>query len=277
MSGRELLSEIEADLQKARFVVYLEGKTDPDMFFALLGIHRPAGDIHQDVYVRGLSGRGSGGSAVSARVRVAASHGYGLVPQAGGVLGVIDGDGRELPRLAAEFDAPHDGPWFSWKGYCLENLLARAAWPTGWGTCPDWKGVLSEYRPYAAPNRVHVELRTALETLGLAKFTHPQQGHPLLTNREIKAALDKDRHLIAGRDVGATFDTESKKVGGFIAASVEAGHAMVNGKWLVRHYAPKATGKPEDRCRSEWCEAVRAGDGLPEVLDFWERFTGAVP
>ena len=28
-------------------MIYLEGKTDPDIFFPLLGLVRPTGDIHQ--------------------------------------------------------------------------------------------------------------------------------------------------------------------------------------------------------------------------------------
>ena len=41
MNERLLLSEIDEDLQKARFVMYVEGQTDPEVLFALLGLAPP--------------------------------------------------------------------------------------------------------------------------------------------------------------------------------------------------------------------------------------------
>jgi hypothetical protein len=69
----QLLREIKQDLQASsgRGVVYLEGATDPAIFFALLGVDAPlAVDrdtfAHEGVLVRGLPGTsGSGSSAAT--------------------------------------------------------------------------------------------------------------------------------------------------------------------------------------------------------------------
>jgi len=278
MNEKQILSEIEADRQLGRFVLYLEGKTDPDMFFALLGVAPPVSGIHQDVYVRGLKiDKGSGRTAVRIRVDVAVKYNLALVPGEEGVGGILDGDGRDLDELAAEFDPPHGGPLFSWKSYCLENLLARAIWPAAWGAAPTWQSVLEEYSPYSALNRVHVQLRAALETLRLAKFTNPQLGQPLLSSQDVKTALGKDKGLIANRDVEKMFDAELETVRSAIAASLDRGHALCNGRWIVDHRAPSATGKSADQCRAEWCHAVCSAGGMQEVRDLWQRITGTEP
>jgi hypothetical protein len=101
MNPKQILSELQTDLQRGRFVFYLEGRTDPAMLFALLGVAAPVSGIYQDVYVRGLD-KASGGSAVRVRVDVAHDQGLALKASAGGIGGIVDGDGRELARLAAE-------------------------------------------------------------------------------------------------------------------------------------------------------------------------------
>lgn len=277
MMGNERLKRIRADLQRASTVLYLEGVTDPLVLFALLGRARPKSDIYQDTWVVGLKSHGSGGTEVRALVEVAEKNGLAGSPGGGGVFGIIDGDGRSLDVLAGEFDAPHVGPLFSWKGYCIENLLARAFWPAAWGVAPNWPAVLADYASYSALNRVHVQLRTALETLGLARFTNPQLGQPLLADEDIKTALRKDKHLIEGRDVEAMFDAEVTVVRAAVAASLDDGHAIVNGKWIMRHYARSVTDKSEEQCRDEWCEVVRTAGGLHEVRDLWHRITGKAP
>ena len=160
MNDRDRLNRIQADLQRAATVIYVEGKADPDIFFPLLGLVRPTADIHQNVYVAGLGGA-SGSAEVTALARVAGDNGEAGELGGGGIFGMIDGDGRDLPELTAEFDPPFPGPVFSWKTYCIENLLAKAAWPSAWGTPPNWSAVLEEYTPYAALNRVHRSLHLA--------------------------------------------------------------------------------------------------------------------
>ena len=256
-------------------MLYLEGKTDPAIFFAALGIEQPRSDIHQDTYVVGLGGKASGASAVEALVRVAQEHGLAGAPGAGRIFGIIDGDSRGLSELSAEFQAPFAGPLFSWPTYCIENLLARAAWPTAWGEPPDWRVVLTSYVPYAALNRVHREMQQVRETLGLHKFRSPEQGRPLETVETVEAALAQDQHLIANRNVSVDFQSAVSFVQGEIDTSIEHGHAQINGKWLCRHYARTKTGKSEELCVREWADAVRAAGGLSEVRDWWQRITGA--
>ncbi|MBI2568441.1 MAG: hypothetical protein HYV63_15580 [Candidatus Schekmanbacteria bacterium] len=277
MSDDIRLKSIRADLQLAPTVLYLEGKTDPPVFFALLGRECPKSSIHNDVYVVGLKTQGSGGQEVRARLERARREGLSGTLGQGGVFGVVDGDGRDLATLAAELDPPYPGPLFSWKAYCIENLLARAAWPAAWGTVPSWPNVLGAYVPYAALNRLHVELRRALETLGLEKFRNPQTGQPLESATGFKTALAKDKGVLAGRDVEAMFDREVSALLGAIRRSVDEGHALINGKWLVRHHAAAATNQSEDKCREEWCEAVRLAGGIVEARDLWQRITGSAP
>lgn len=272
MNDRELLKRIHVDRQRgSRAVVYLEGTGDPELFFALLGVRRPVSDTHDDVYVIGLKSGGSGAMAV--RARIDAAQAEGLTD----VFGIIDGDGRDLATLEAEFDAPFSGPLFSWKTYCIENLLAKGAWPNAWGSEPDWCNALKQYAPYAALNRVHRALQADLETLGLHRFRNPQMGEPLETVASISAALGQDKALIAGRDVQAEFDNEVVALQNAIATSLDEGHTRINGKWLCRHYAPTVVNQTEQECRETWTAAVLAAGGLAEVRNWWQRITGKTP
>ena len=277
MNDAALLREMTADLQAAPAgkVVYLEGKTDVPIFFALLGVVAPRDSIHQGVLVRGLrdDNRGAGGDAVRARTSLAArTTGYG------GIHGVTDGDGQPVATLATRFDAPFAGPCFAWKAYCIENLLAKTCWPQGWGTPPAWCDVLLEHVPYVALNRLHRELLQSLETLRLAKYVRPTLEEPLRTKQDVLTALAKDKHLVAGYDVAMRFAQEANAIESVIATDVDAGHALVNGKWLVEVFAPRRLGVPwnRQRCREEWITAA-ASSGLAEVRALWQRITGRPP
>jgi hypothetical protein len=271
LNDRERLNRIQTDLQKAGNVIYCEGKTDPQVLFALLGISRPSSGIHGDTYVVGLSNGGSGSSEVQALLNVASANGYGSI------YGMCDGDGYDLSILASRFDDPYPGPLFLWKGYCIENVLAMSGWPSSWGNEPDWQEVLNDYAPYAALNRIHVKLRDALGTLGLAKFRNPQSGQPLEQAAGIQAQLGRDKALIHGRDVAVEFGAEFAIITSAIARSAEEGHALINGKWFLRHLAPTLTGQSEDICRREWVDCVQLGGGAAEVKSWWARITGAAP
>lgn len=276
MNERELLQDISGDLQlaPARKVVYLEGKSDVAIFFALLGVATPPGGLHQGVLVRGLSEkRGSGGEAVESRTSLAASKGYS------GVFGIVDGDGESLSKLAERFDAPYAGPCFSWKVYCIENLLVKACWPEAWEEAPIWGDVLRAHSPYVALNRLHKELRESLETLKLFRFSHPTLEEPLRTRDDVAALLARDKHLIAGYDVEARFFEEVRSVEALIDVSLDEGHALVNGKWLVNVFAPRHRGLSWHRKESPqaWITAAAAQGGLPEVRDLWRRITGRLP
>lgn len=277
MNDRERLNRIQIDLQRATTVIYLEGKTDPECFFALLGIVKPSSDIHQNVYVTGLRNGPSGSSEVGALAKVAIDSGLGGTPGSSGVFGIIDGDGRDLPALAGEFDAPFAGPVFSWKAYCVESMVARTAWPTGWGAAPDWQSVLHQYVPYAALNRVHRSLSRALETFQLHRFRHPQHGQPLETDEAVRNALHQDKGLIETRDVEVDYDDEANAVRNAITASGDEGHTQIDGKWLFRHYARTVTSNSAEQCRREWIQAVQSAGGSPEVRAWWQRVTGSAP
>lgn len=252
-------------------MIYCEGKTDPQVLFALLGISRPSGDIHGDTYVVGLANGGTGRSEVQALLNVASAN------RLGSIYGICDGDGQDLSTVSSSFDDPHPGPLFLWKGYCIENLLAMSGWPSSWGNEPDWQQVLHDYAPYAALNRIHVKLREDLGTLGLAKFRNPQRGQPLEQAAGIQAQLEGDKALIHGRDVAAEFGAEFSTIASAITRSANEGHAFINGKWFLRHLAPTLTGQSEDICRREWVNHVQLRGGAAEVRSWWERITGVAP
>ncbi len=87
MNDADRLHRVESDLQRASTVIYLEGKSDPDILFALLGIARPTGDIHQDAYVVGLTQGPSGSAQVAALARVAGDNGLAGALGGGGIFG----------------------------------------------------------------------------------------------------------------------------------------------------------------------------------------------
>lgn len=277
MNDVQRLDKIQADLQRASTVIYLEGKTDPEVLFALLGVAHPTGNIYQDVYVVGLGQGGSGGTAVQELSRVAGENSLGGQFAKGGIFGVIDGDGRDLVALQGAFDPPYSGPMFSWKAYCIENLLAKSGWSGTWGASPNWTDVLGQYAPYAALNRVHRALQTDLETLGLHRFRNPQLGQLLETVNSINTALGQDKALIANRDVQNEFNTEVTAVQTAIGTSLDEGHALINGKWFVRHYVPSVSNQNEQQCRQQWLDKVRGSGGLAEVRDWWKMITGSTP
>lgn len=275
--SNERLNRIQADLQRAPTVIYLEGKTDESLLFALAGIARPSSGIHKQVYVVGLKTSGAGGNEIRALVDTAAQASLGGKLGQGGVFGIVDGDGRELSELMGHFTSPHPGPLFSWPAYCIENLLA-ITWPAAWGVAPDWSTVLSSYVPYAALNRIHVQLQSTLKTLQLDRFQNPASGQALKTVHDVRNALTADQHLIAERNLEAMFDAEVARISGAIAASLEEGHAFVNGKWLVSHHAKeRQPGRVVDVLRDEWAKQVLTAGGHPAVRDLWTRIAGEAP
>lgn len=273
MDEKALRDEIERDLRRApsQIVIYLEGKTDPSALFALLGRPTSLDGLHRGVLVKGLSNKGSGATAVKARVEVATR-----LPRAG-IVGVIDGDGEPHRRLASNFDPPYVGPLFQWKAYCIESLLAKTGWPPGWGAIIDWQAELLKYAPYAALNRIHRELKAALQTLDLAQFSEPTQGRPLKSPPDVLAALEADKHRLQGYDVAQRFQAELSSIQATIQSDLDEAHACLNGKWLFKHMAPSITGQTPERCRSEWIVHAESVGGLPEVREWWERVTGSPP
>jgi hypothetical protein len=99
------------------------------------------------------------------------------------------------------------------------------------------------------------------------------------TAKEVTAALAADKHLIAGYDAEARFQNEVATAERAIAANIDEGHALVNGKWLVDVYAPRRLGgnATPQRCRDEWIAHAAHAGGLAEVRDLWSRISGRGP
>lgn len=273
MNERELAKEIRQDLQSAAAgrdrVLYLEGKTDVPILLALLGAEgeREVSNaiLYDGVLIRGLRDRGGSGScAVVQRLDVARRLGYP------GIFGVLDGDGEPLAVLAQEFDAPHAGPCFRWKTYCIENLLASTAWPTSWGQEPDWRRTIADFAPYVAINRLGTDLRDRLKPLHLDRFVNPSPGS-LHTADDLLRKLREGKHKLAGLDVEAMLAAELKGFHATIERDMGEAHAFVNGKWLVNAFASHHTRLNPELCREEWTRHVRERGGAPEIRDWWRR------
>ena len=273
MDTKPILKTINDDLAKnlAARVIYLEGETDPEYFFGLLGLPQPRdGDpfLHRQTLVKGLTGN----TAVRAYVDVAQKHVF-----AGRVFGIVDGDGEELLGLAPLFDPPYAGPLFAWKAYSIESLFALLSWPAAWGPAPNWQAELVAYAPYVALNRIRNILVGRLETLRLGKFSNPMTGPPLETVADVQAALAKDKGLLATLDVAAEFGAEVTRFQTALANSVEEGMALLNGKWLLRHFMLARLGNNPEHWTREWVQHSESVGGLPEVRTLWQRITGAPP
>ncbi len=278
MSEKQVEQAIKADLQRvgsgSGSVIYLEGRTDPEIFFGLLGIPAPRDSIHQQTLVKGFESKdwGSGNETVRRYVDVAHKLGY-----TGNVFGIIDGDGEEWATLVAQFDRPHTGPLFTWKAYSIESLLPQVGWPAHWGIAPDWVTDLDCYTSYSALNRLHRTLRRALETLDIHTFSNPNASQPLRTEADILATLSRDQHLLTGRDIANEFAMEIGRVRAAFAASLGEGLATFNGKWLFSHLLPTRLHRSRDDLRAEWINHAIASNGLAEMRDLWQRITGSQP
>jgi hypothetical protein len=277
MSEADLRVEIQRDLRKASSdtVIYLEGQTDPTIFFALLGLPDPPDGLYQGVLVRGLKGErrgsGSGLQAVTARIALASQfHGSKI-------LGVIDGDGRSLGELVPAFDAPYLGPLFCWKAYCIENLLTKTGWPPAWGGEPDWTDELTRYGPYAALNRVVREAGAVLKDLGLVRHSSPDHHLILKSSGDIAADLAIGKGRLMSFDVEQQFIEELSSVETAIRRDLDEAHALINGKWLIGHMAHSLTKRDRALCRYEWLAHARSVGGLAEICDWWQRVTGNPP
>ena len=278
MNRAEIRQGIEEDLRisPSKRIIYLEGKTDVEFLFGLTGRPTPPGNVEKNVFHQGVLVKacnvGSGSTAVRAHVEVASEFHH---PEF--VCGIIDGDGLLLDQLAASFDPPHPGPLFAWKSYCIENLLAKTGWPPAWGDEPDWPAELSKYGPYVALNRVGLEARAILSGLGLMNFLKPVLSEALKASTEIASALAAGKAKLLSFDVERRFDEELSAFEAAARRSLDEAHALLNGKWLVRHLAPTVTKRDPDVCKYEWLAHARSVGGLPEVREWWERVTGNPP
>ncbi len=275
MNEVQLRTSIEADFRQsgADAVLYLEGKSDPDILSAILGDREQrkfaGGFIINGVFVNGLEEKRSSGSlAVISIVTVAKNSSIE------NVFGVIDGDGVSLPELASRFDAPFSGPLFTWKAYCIENLLVKTGWPKIWGDQPDWAEEFAAYGPYVALNRMTKEVGRALKELGIATHTNPVLGRPLLPASEVVARLSAGKDRLLDYNVEEIFTRYVIEFQELARSGSDDVHGFLNGKWIVEHMAPRLTNRKPDQCRYEWIAHARASGGLPEVREWWARITG---
>jgi hypothetical protein len=272
MNEHDVRRGIQEDLQDATGgrgrILYLEGKTDVSILLALLGAGEEQltqrGVLHDGVLLRAL-----GGSNTVARYLEVAQK-YDIR----NIFGVLDGDGDSLSTLAAEFDAPHAGPRFRWKGYCIENVLVRAAWPGMWGDAPDWLEVLKSFAPYVAVNRLGADLLRRLNRLGLDRLINPTSAQPPHTVEWFHEKFRVGRYELASLEIEAMFAAELVPVMTTLNTGLNEAHAVVNGKWLV-DAAARHTNLPTPRCRDEWLNHVRTTGGDPGILAWWRRTVAA--
>ena len=272
MTEKEMIESISEDVREASDgnVLYLKGLSDVAIFFGLLGEGRPIGILnegyrHQDVLVRPLI-TGGGKSVVQRRLKLAES----ITSLKGKVFGIVDGDGEPLDKLKTKYDAPFAGPLFTWKAYCIENLLVKTGWPKAWGASPDWSFEFGQYSPYVALNRWKRELYDSLEKLELGQLQKPQ-GKKLHSPESMIAAIKKNKHFIEGRIIETEFQKHLVDFREALARSLNDAHALLNGKWLINNFAHFRTGRKPDQVLDEWIEHAKAEGGLPEVRELWAR------
>jgi len=275
MTDTEILNDTVNDLQAApaQCVIYLEGRTDVQVFFALLGVVTPVGNLHQGVLVRGLTqSGGSGAAAVTRRIQVATT-----LRRPFRVFGLLDGDGKSLEDLAPRFDPPCIGPLFAWKAYSIENLLQKTGWPRSWGARPDWHRELRAYAPYVGLNRIHRQFSEILVRLGIARFTNPEAGRRLQREADISRNLGAGQERLRRLDVQQIFRAEARAFRNALDDTLDTANCLYNGKWLLSHLGASKTGKSTEACRADWAAHACSVGGLQEVKDWWTRTIGKAP
>ncbi len=271
MNEEQTRADIQADLRSsgAKTVIYLEGRSDPTLLAALLGNRGQTpiagGFVASGIFFKVPESGGSGSHAIRYRIEV------GKSLSNVNVFGVIDGDGLSLAELESGFDPPFLGPLFTWKAYCIENLIAKTGWPAGWGETPDWQAELVKFGPYVAINRLGLELQAILQDLRIAKHLNPVEGQPLVGLDEIAVGLTAGRERISRFDVEQRFREELARFEVAVSRSPDEAHAFLNGKWLIRHMAPALTGRKSDKCLSDWIAHARSVGGLDEVCRWCDR------
>ncbi len=270
MNDQEVRKQIQEDLQDAGAgrgrILYLEGKTDVEILLALLSAgdvqETQRGVLHDGVLLRELGGS----RPVTRYIKIAQQH------DIRGIFGIIDGDGDPLSVLAAEFDAPHTGPRFRWKGYCIENMLVRASWPSAWGESPDWNVELARYAPYVVINHLGTTLRSEyLKKFGLDQRQNPTIAQQLKSVDEFLEILRRAERELPDFSLETKFCQELDRITARLVQGLDEAHTIVDGKWLVEHFAPGHTRRTQSQCRDEWTAHLRTTGGDPEILAWWRR------
>jgi hypothetical protein len=275
MSWIEFLKgEINAHRQQAGgdAVLYVEGHTDLEMIAGLVG---GGGDLRSDgfegVFVEGIfvvplkDSRSGGARDVERRVELARDE------KLGRFFGVVDGDGRPYGDIRSGLEG--EGQMFSWPSYSIENMLALTDWPENWGEEPDWSEVLREYASLAALGLLRRKLaEDVVRGLYHQRTREPRPGERAPTPDDVVRGLDEDAsRLRCDVNLVDMFEKSLERVEGSIERDLREGHAVINGKWLVEHMAPRRTGLSGDECRSAWSAWIGRRGGSPTVIDFWKR------
>ncbi len=161
---------------------------------------------------------------------------------------------------------------FSWPSYSIENMLALTDWPENWGEEPDWTEVLREYASLAALGLLRRRLAKDVRGLFHQRTREPRPDEAAPTPDYVVQELSKDASRLGGDiDLVGMFKKSLEQVEGSIERDLREGHAVINGKWLVEHMAPRRTGLSGDECRSAWSAWIGRRGGSPTVIDFWKR------
>ena len=234
-----LAQRIASDRQIAARVVYVEGPSDVEALFALLGAASSPTGMLDGVLITAAGG-----------VRqVEALVGMG-VP---GVRGIIDGDGRPLADNVKRWDPPPVGAPFVWPAYDIESLMAQLAWPDG------DPPAIELFGPYAARNAVVGPHRAALH--GLERYEWPRSHTAILDGAAMREHLLADRHAVCVAEFGELYD---RALAEYVAAPAIERHARFSGK---------AMGHLGGVSLNAWCAAVRGAGGHPDVRRLWPLLT----
>lgn len=266
--------ELSDYLRRAPKGLLLEGKTDAQALFALLGVERPSDGVYQGVVVVGLDDRdGSGSRAVRRRIEHAQQT-AGLQDR---FIGIIDSDGVSQEGCLPAFEERSVGTLLVWPTYCIENLLAQTGWPAAFPGNVDLPEQMARYAGYVALHRMVQELRPILEALRLHRREQPYRD-PFLTPEEIERVLRRDQGLITEYPIAERFRHEVDTFCRLTREDLAAAHQAFDGKWLVEHLAVRlCEGKSKDECRAAWLAHARATGGHPQVRDLWRRIAGRLP
>ena len=254
--SEQRIQTIEADRRKARSVLYLEGNSDVDIFFAAIGKQAPAGGFLNDVLVRGLSDSdgGSGSKAVKQLVMLANEL------RISNVFGLVDGDGESKGDLANGSSG-----LFRLPVYCAENLLF-VRHPKVRSFVPDFdlSRTLKLLAPYAAMSELNRAERTKLREVGLIKLLQPNHSKPLYSNSMMLARLKR----IDGSSLGKRYQQHYAKVleslDGMSPFTTSA-HRKINGKWIL---GMAKLALPAD-ARMTLILALCDSGGVPVIRKFW--------
>jgi hypothetical protein len=243
-----LLADVQADLQIAPRVLYVEGESDIGMLWALLGLEAPLGNTQDQVLVKAVNGKNS----IRQRIKIAQSK------RLSNVFGVVDLDGDS-------YDANQQSPP-TWSAYCLENLLVQTGWPAALGEAPDMQAIYKELAPYSAVSTLSRTNDRVFKDAGLLGYTEPAASQQRLSANDLANKFAKvDIHQL---------QREFHQIHAGYLADIEANnadsiHTWLNGKWIVEVISHELSGQSKDTCRDIWLDHARAQGGSDFVKNWW--------